>query len=61
MNRRTQLAASAAVLASLTLLGCGGGGADTAAAALGAGASASPVQGVSTPRAVSVVTAKNAN
>jgi len=60
MDRLTGGAALAAVLASFTLVACGGHSSPPAQAPADGGAPAPAVQGISTPASVSVVTAKNA-
>ena len=62
MDRFSCSAALAAVLVSFALTACGGGSSSTAAAAPAGGASSpsASILGVTTPKDVSVVTAKRA-
>ena len=63
MDRLISSAALAAAFASFALAGCGGGSTSAAASPSGSasGPTVQPIQGVTTPNSVSVVTAKNAS
>lgn len=63
MDRRIEGAVTAAVLVSLclSLAACGGGSGSSEAAAAAPSPAAETIDGVTTPRTVSVVTAKNAD